>query len=61
MMIPNLGMTLQHGLEWTHGFFDVVPIWTIEPDISLMKATAQFYLPLGIPHTTYLFYPSFFQ
>jgi hypothetical protein len=48
----DLRMTLQHGLGWTRsGFFDVVPIWTIEPDISVVKAIAQPYLPLGIPYT----------
>jgi hypothetical protein len=44
-------MTLQYGLGWTHGLFDVVPIWTIEPDISVVKAVAQPYLPLGISYT----------
>ena len=58
---PDLRMTLQHGFARTHRFFDVVLIWTIEPDISVVKATAQFHLPLGILHTTYLFYASFFQ
>ena len=58
---PDLRMTLQRGFAWTHRFFDVILIWTIESDISVVKATAQFYLPLGIPHTTYLFYASFFQ
>ena len=50
---PDLRMTLQRGFAWTHRFFDVIFIWTIESDISVVKATAQFYLPLGIPHTTY--------
>ena len=44
-------MTLQHGLGWTHRLFDVIPIWTIEPDILVVTAIAQPYLPLGIPYT----------
>ena len=38
---PDLWMTAQHGLEWTQEFSDIVPIWTIEPDMSVMKAIAQ--------------------
>lgn len=48
----DLRMNFQHGLGWTHGFFNVIPIWTIKPDIFVVKAIVQPYLPLRIPYTT---------
>ena len=44
-------MTLQRGLAWVQKAFDVIPIWTIEPDISVVMATAQPHLPCGTPYT----------
>ncbi|KAH9967393.1 phosphotransferase enzyme family-domain-containing protein [Russula dissimulans] len=35
----------QHGLEWKYELFDVVPTWTVEPDITVVKATAVRHLP----------------
>ena len=44
-------MTLQRGLAWVQKAFDVIPIWTVEPDISVVMATAQPHLPRGTPYT----------
>jgi len=35
----------QHGLEWKHGLFGVVPTWTVEPDMTIIKAIAIQHLP----------------
>ena len=51
VLLPDLWMTAQHGLRWTQELFDIVPVWTIEPDISVMKAITQPYLPLGTSYT----------
>ena len=36
----------QHGLEWKYELFDVVPSWTIEPDMAVAKAIALRHLPI---------------
>jgi aminoglycoside phosphotransferase (APT) family kinase protein len=36
----------QHGLEWTYELFDVIPSWTVEPDIAVVKAIAVRHLPI---------------
>ncbi len=30
----------QHGLEWKYELFDVIPSWTVEPDMAVAKAIA---------------------
>jgi hypothetical protein len=45
----------QHGLEWSYELFDVVPAWTVEPDISVVKAIVQPYLPPGMDYTASTF------
>ena len=35
----------QRGLEWKYQLFDVVPTWTVEPDIAVTKAMAIRHLP----------------
>ncbi|KAI0247102.1 phosphotransferase enzyme family-domain-containing protein [Lactifluus subvellereus] len=36
----------QHGLEWKYELFDVVPSWTVEPDIAIARAIALRHLPV---------------
>jgi aminoglycoside phosphotransferase (APT) family kinase protein len=36
----------QHGLEWTYEIFDVIPSWTVEPDMAVAKAIAVRHLPV---------------
>ena len=36
----------QHGLEWKYELFEVTPIWTVEPDMTVAKAIALRHLPL---------------
>jgi aminoglycoside phosphotransferase (APT) family kinase protein len=39
----------QHGLEWKYQLFDVVPSWTVEPDMAVAKSIAIRHLPLTSP------------
>ena len=41
--------------QWRHELIDAVPVWTVEPDISVVKAIAQPYPPPGIDHTASTF------
>src|ERR1700755_483729 len=36
----------QHGLEWTYELFDVIPSWTVQPDMAVAKAIAVRHLPV---------------
>ncbi|KAF8473663.1 phosphotransferase enzyme family-domain-containing protein [Russula ochroleuca] len=36
----------QHGLEWKYELFDVIPSWTVEPDMAVAKAIAIRHLPV---------------
>ena len=36
----------QYGLEWKYELFDVVPSWTVEPDIAAARAIALRHLPV---------------
>ena len=36
----------QHGLEWTYEHFDIIPTWTVEPDMAVAKAIALRHLPV---------------
>src|SRR5882762_6144890 len=36
----------QHGLEWIYELFDVIPRWTVEPDMAVAKAIAVRHLPV---------------
>jgi aminoglycoside phosphotransferase (APT) family kinase protein len=36
----------QHGLEWKYELSDVIPSWTVEPDIAVAKAIAVHHLPV---------------
>ena len=36
----------QHGLEWKYELFDVIPSWTVEPDMAVAKAIALRHLPV---------------
>jgi hypothetical protein len=48
-------LPLQHGLEWSQEVFDVVPRWTIEPDISAVESLAKRHMPPGVEYRASFF------
>ena len=46
----------QHGLEWKYELFDVIPTWTVEPDMAAAKAISLRHLPHTSSNYSFTFF-----